>query len=59
MRGCVSEGSGFHGWGGDTTAAIEKFGISGKVDYISIKEEAFLEYVEWKELPANLALKLG
>jgi phosphoglycerate kinase len=43
--------------GGDTIAAIEKFGVAEKVDYISTAGGAFLEYVEGKELPALAALK--
>ncbi|NKI36456.1 phosphoglycerate kinase [Wenzhouxiangella sp. XN79A] len=43
--------------GGDTIAAIEKFGVAGKVDYISTAGGAFLEYVEGKELPALVALR--
>lgn len=43
--------------GGDTLAAIDKFGISSGVSYISTGGGAFLEYVEGKELPAVTALK--
>jgi len=42
--------------GGDTIAAIEKFGVADKVDYISTAGGAFLEYVEGKSLPALQAL---
>jgi len=42
--------------GGDTIAAIEKFGVADQVDYISTAGGAFLEYVEGKELPALAAL---
>jgi phosphoglycerate kinase len=38
--------------GGDTLAAIAKFGISGQVDYISTGGGAFLEVLEGKTLPA-------
>ncbi len=38
--------------GGDTLAAIDKFGIADKVSYISTGGGAFLEYVEGKTLPA-------
>ncbi len=43
--------------GGDTLAAIDKFGIADGVSYISTGGGAFLEYVEGKELPAVAALK--
>jgi len=43
--------------GGDTIAAIEKFHVADKVDYISTAGGAFLEYVEGKELPALGALE--
>jgi len=38
--------------GGDTVAAIAKFGIHDKVDYISTAGGAFLEFLEGKKLPA-------
>jgi phosphoglycerate kinase len=43
--------------GGDTLAAIDKYGIKEKVSYISTGGGAFLEYVEGKELPAVAILK--
>ncbi|MEX2497596.1 MAG: phosphoglycerate kinase [Wenzhouxiangellaceae bacterium] len=43
--------------GGDTIAAIEKYHVAGRIDYISTAGGAFLEYVEGKELPALAALK--
>ncbi len=42
--------------GGDTIAAIEKFGIRDRIDYISTAGGAFLEYIEGRELPAVVAL---
>ncbi|WP_417070000.1 phosphoglycerate kinase [Niveibacterium terrae] len=42
--------------GGDTVAAISKFGISDKVSYISTGGGAFLEFLEGKTLPAVDAL---
>ncbi|MGL5291024.1 MAG: phosphoglycerate kinase [Vibrionaceae bacterium] len=38
--------------GGDTLAAIDKFGIKADVSYISTGGGAFLEFVEGKKLPA-------
>lgn len=38
--------------GGDTLAAVDKYGIAEKVSYISTGGGAFLEYVEGKVLPA-------
>jgi len=38
--------------GGDTLAAIEKYGISEQMSYISTGGGAFLEFLEGKELPA-------
>lgn len=44
--------------GGDTLAAIDKYGIADKVSYISTGGGAFLEYVEGKVLPAVAILEL-
>lgn len=43
--------------GGDTLAAIEQFGITDQVSYISTGGGAFLEFVEGKALPAVTALQ--
>ena len=43
--------------GGDTLAAIAKFGITDQVDYISTGGGAFLEFLEGKTLPAVAALE--
>jgi phosphoglycerate kinase len=43
--------------GGDTLAAIERFGIAGDVSYVSTGGGAFLEFVEGKTLPAVAALE--
>ena len=43
--------------GGDTLAAIDKYGIAGAISYISTGGGAFLEFVEGKELPAVAVLE--
>jgi phosphoglycerate kinase len=43
--------------GGDTLAAVDKYGIAGDVSYISTGGGAFLEFIEGKELPAVTALR--
>ncbi|EPY19312.1 phosphoglycerate kinase [Strigomonas culicis] len=44
--------------GGDTIAAIAKYGIEDKIGYISTGGGAFLEFLEGKTLPAVEALQL-
>ena len=43
--------------GGDTIAAIHKFGLEAKIGYISTAGGAFLEFLEGKTLPAVAALE--
>jgi phosphoglycerate kinase len=43
--------------GGDTLAAIEKYGVEDKISYISTGGGAFLEFLEGKTLPAVAALE--
>ena len=43
--------------GGDTVAAINKFGIADKISYISTAGGAFLEFLEGKTLPAVAMLE--
>ena len=43
--------------GGDTLAAIDKFGVTDRISYISTGGGAFLEFVEGKKLPAVAMLE--
>lgn len=43
--------------GGDTLAAVDKYGIANAVSYISTGGGAFLEFLEGKTLPAVAALE--
>jgi phosphoglycerate kinase len=43
--------------GGDTIAAINKFGVAGGIGYISTAGGAFLEFLEGKTLPAVAILE--
>lgn len=43
--------------GGDTLAAIDKYGIADKISYISTGGGAFLEFLEGKKLPAVAILE--
>lgn len=43
--------------GGDTLAAIEKYGVEDGISYISTGGGAFLEFVEGKPLPAVVVLE--
>ena len=43
--------------GGDTLAAIDKFGVRDRISYISTGGGAFLEFVEGKTLPAVAILE--
>ncbi|KZX36447.1 phosphoglycerate kinase [Wohlfahrtiimonas chitiniclastica] len=43
--------------GGDTVAAIEQFGLTPSISYISTAGGAFLEFLEGKELPAVAMLE--
>ncbi|MBK7469771.1 MAG: phosphoglycerate kinase [Betaproteobacteria bacterium] len=54
----IAESSAFSvAGGGDTIAAINKFGIADKVGYISTAGGAFLEFLEGKTLPAVAVLQ--
>jgi phosphoglycerate kinase len=43
--------------GGDTLAAVEKYGVSDRISYISTGGGAFLEFLEGKTLPAVAMLE--
>jgi phosphoglycerate kinase len=54
----IADSAGFSlAGGGDTLAAIDKYGIADKVSYISTGGGAFLEFVEGKVLPAVAMLE--
>jgi len=54
----VAANSGFSiAGGGETIAAIDKFGVTKNISYISTGGGAFLEYVQGVELPAVQILK--
>ncbi|KPK32748.1 MAG: phosphoglycerate kinase [Betaproteobacteria bacterium SG8_40] len=54
----IAESKGFSiAGGGDTVAAIAKYGVSDKIDYISTAGGAFLEFLEGRKLPAVEILK--
>jgi len=55
----IAESSAFSiAGGGDTLAAVDKYGIEDQVSYISTGGGAFLEFVEGKKLPAVTMLGL-
>ncbi|MDD2659149.1 MAG: phosphoglycerate kinase [Methylococcales bacterium] len=54
----IAESSAFSiAGGGDTLAAIDKYGINDQISYTSTGGGAFLEFLEGKELPAVAVLK--
>ncbi|WP_189400833.1 phosphoglycerate kinase [Arenicella chitinivorans] len=54
----IAESSAFSiAGGGDTVAAIEKYGVADQISYISTGGGAFLEFLEGKPLPAVVALE--
>ena len=54
----IAESSAFSiAGGGDTLAAVDKYGIADRVSYISTGGGAFLEFLEGKKLPAVAMLE--
>ncbi|HEC84435.1 MAG TPA: phosphoglycerate kinase, partial [Thioploca sp.] len=54
----IAESSAFSiAGGGDTLAAVDKYGVAEKVSYISTGGGAFLEFLEGKKLPAVAILE--
>jgi phosphoglycerate kinase len=54
----IAESSGFSiAGGGDTLAAVDKYGVKDKISYISTGGGAFLEFLEGKQLPAVAMLE--
>jgi len=58
MSLAIAESSAFSiAGGGDTLAAVDKYGIKEQVSYISTGGGAFLEFLEGKQLPAVAVLE--
>ena len=54
----IAESEGFSvAGGGDTLAAVDKYGIADKVSYISTGGGSFLEFLEGKKLPVVAMLE--
>lgn len=57
LANAIAQSKGFSiAGGGDTVAAIAKYGIEDNIDYISTGGGAFLEFLEGKTLPAVAVL---
>lgn len=58
LAAAISDSQGFSiAGGGDTLAAIDKYGVTDRMGYISTGGGAFLEFVEGKVLPAVAVLE--
>jgi phosphoglycerate kinase len=54
----IAESSAFSSaGGGDTLAALDKYGVKDKISYVSTGGGAFLEFLEGKKLPAVVVLE--
>lgn len=59
LANAIADSQGFSiAGGGDTIAAIAKYGVSEKIDYISTAGGAFLEFLGGRKLPAIEILEL-
>jgi phosphoglycerate kinase len=59
LANAIADSPGFSiAGGGDTVAAIAKYGVSDRIDYISTAGGAFLEFLEGRKLPAIEILEL-
>jgi phosphoglycerate kinase len=58
MAHAIAESSAFSiAGGGDTLAALDKYGVKDKISYVSTGGGAFLEFLEGKKLPAVAVLE--
>ncbi len=58
LADAIGASSGFSlAGGGDTLAAVEQFGVTDRISYISTGGGAFLEFVEGRELPGVAILE--
>ena len=58
VANAITESKGFSvAGGGDTLAAIDRYGVRGGIDYISTGGGAFLEFIEGQRLPGVVALE--
>lgn len=59
VANAITESKGFSvAGGGDTLAAIDRYGVRGGIDYISTGGGAFLEFIEGRPLPGVISLEI-
>ena len=59
VASAIAESKGFSvAGGGDTLAAIDRYGVRGGIDYISTGGGAFLEFIEGRPLPGVISLEI-